>query len=165
MPTALERTYERSVRIEAPHDGVYEELDTAHGLARFIPQLDGPVLGPDDDHGACRASVSIGLLSYEFDSDITVRRATPPHSLEVELRAPSLRLELDGVFNLTVNARDETTLRYTATIRSTHPVFRRMSSALTGVLEEHVDSTTDLIAVRAHQYTRARRRLTETDPD
>ena len=108
MPTALERSYERTVRIGAPVDGLYEEMDSVHGLA-------------------------------------------------------SLRLELEGAFDFTVSAQDETTLRYAATIRSTHPLLRRMPSSLTGALVEHVDTTTDLIAVRTRQYTQARRLLAEPE--
>jgi|SRR5581483_5644138 carbon monoxide dehydrogenase subunit G len=163
MPTALERSYERTVRIGAPLEGLYEELDSVHGLARFIPQLDSSVLGSDDSRGACRGVFSIGPLSYEVDGDMTVERAVPLHSLEIALRAPSLRLELEGAFEFMVSAQDETTLRYSATIRSAHPLLRRMPSALTGALEEHVDTTTDLISVRARQYTQAKRRLADLE--
>jgi hypothetical protein len=106
---------------------------------------------------------SIGPLSYEVDGDMTVERAVPLHSLEIALRAPSLRLELEGAFEFMVSAQDETTLRYSATIRSAHPLLRRMPSALTGALEEHVDTTTDLISVRARQYTQAKRRLADLE--
>ena len=163
MPTALERSYERTVRVGAPVDRLYEQMDSVHGLARFIPQLESSVLGADDDRGVCRGLFSIGPLSYEVDGNMTVDRVVPLHNLEIALRAPSLRLELDGQFEFLVGAQDETTLRYAATIRSTHPLLRRMPSSLTGALEEHVDTTTDLIAVRARQYTQAKRLLADTE--
>lgn len=163
MSTVTECAYERTVRVESPVDDLYEEIDSVHRLARFIPQLASDVEGTSDTTGDCRGVLAIGPLSYEVDGQLLVEPVSPMHNLEVALRAPALRLELDGVLALSPGANNETTLHYSATLRSTHPVLRRMPKALSGVLEEHVDTTTDLIAVRGRQYTQARRALTEPD--
>jgi hypothetical protein len=145
-------------------DDLYDELDSAHRLARFIPQLETSMADATADGAAtCRGLLSIGPLCYSIPGEMSVERVVPLHNLEVVLRAPSLRLELDGTLDFAVGAQDETTLRYAATIRSSHPLLRRLPGALIGALEEHVDSTTDLIAVRGRQYSQARRRL--ADPD
>jgi hypothetical protein len=159
----VESSYERTVRVQAPVNGLYREVDSIHRLARFIAQIDSHLPGANDDYGMCRASFFFGPLAYQVDGDIAVERVLPPHCLAVALRVPTLRLELDGTFDLSISAQYETTLRYAATIRSSHPVLRRMHNALTGALVEHVDTTTDLITVRAGQYARAERRFTELE--
>jgi carbon monoxide dehydrogenase subunit G len=155
----LERSYERTVRVEAPLRGLYREMDTVEALARFLPQVDRLIPGSDADHAACEGSISIGPLSYRLQGTLSVERVDPPRTLRVRLRAPAIHLELDGEFDFTASAEEETTLRYAAMIRSSHPLVRRMRSSLTGALEEHVDSAIDLVAVRGRQYAEAERRL------
>ena len=158
--TVLERHYERSVRVMSPLRGLYREMDSVEAIVRFIPNIDS-LTDIDEDHAVCHGSVSIGPLSYRLDGRIRVQRVDPPNGLRVKLEAPSLQLQIDGMFGFTVSAQNETTLHYSATIRSAHPLVRRMRSSLTGLLEEHVDSATDLVSVRARQYAEAERRFSE----
>lgn len=160
MTAVLERDYERTVRINAPLRGLYREMDSVDGLARFLPQVDSVEHAEQNaSHAVCHGSVSIGPLSYRLAGTVAVERVDPPNALRVQLRAPSLQLEITGMFEFTPSAADETTLRYAATIRSAHPLVRRMRSSLIGLLEEHVDWATDLLMVRGRQYTNAERLL------
>ncbi len=159
MSTALERSYERTVRVQAPLRGLYREMDSVPGMVRFISEIAGHVAGESDGQAVIIGSVSIGPLSYRLDGTLAVERVNPPNSLTVQIRAEGLHLELDGTFEFTVAAAEETTVRYAATIRSGHPLVRRMRSALTGALEEHVDSATDLVVMRGRQYAAAERKL------
>jgi carbon monoxide dehydrogenase subunit G len=159
VTSVLERSYERTVRVEAPLRGLYREMDTVDGLVRFLPQVDRHISGPDPGHAVCEGSISIGPLSYRVQGTISVERVDPPRALRVRLRAPAIHLELDGEFEFAASAAEETTLRYSAIIRSSHPLVSRMRSSLTGALEEHVDSAIDLVVVRGRQYAEAERRL------
>jgi hypothetical protein len=163
MSIALERSYERTVWVKAPLRGLYREMCTADSLARFIPEIDRHRPGSDDSRAICSATISIGPLSYRVDGTLTVDRVVPLSVLRVELLVPSLQLSLRGTFDFTASAETETTLHYSATIRATHPLVRRLRSSLTGALEEHVDSTTDLISIRARQYAEAERRFAELE--
>jgi carbon monoxide dehydrogenase subunit G len=163
MPAVLERHYDRSVRVMAPLPGLYGELDSVEGIARFIRQIDR-IAPADEEHARCQGSLSIGPLSYRLNGELELERLDPPHGLRLRLHSPALRLEIEGLFEFVVSAENETTVHYAATIRSAHPLVRRMGSALTGLLEEHVDSATDLVAVRGRQYAEAQRRFTELEP-
>ncbi|HEY1966990.1 MAG TPA: hypothetical protein VGH89_03510 [Pseudonocardia sp.] len=161
MAAVLERSYERTVRVMAPLLGLYREMDSVDGLVRFLAEVDSYVSSPTDDSATLIGSLCIGPLSYRLEGSLMIHRVVPPNSLRIRMRAPSLQLELEGTFEFTASAAEETTLRYSATMRSSHPLVRRMRSSLTGALEEHVDSATDLVAVRARQYAEAERRFND----
>jgi hypothetical protein len=159
MSAVLERDYERTVRVSAPLRALYREMDSVDGLVRFLHQIDDHEPDPDSKGGLVHGSMAIGPLSYRLTGTLLVERVDPPRSLWVRLRAPSLQMEIEGTFEFTAASAEETTLRYAATIRSAHPLVRRMRSSLIGVLEEHVDAATDLAAVRGRQYAQAARLL------
>jgi carbon monoxide dehydrogenase subunit G len=155
----LERSYERSVRIKASQRTLYGEMDSVEGLARFLPQVDGLEADPDPHLAVCFGAVAIGPLSYRLKGTLEIERIDPPNGLWLRLRASNVPMELEGRFEFTASAAEETTLRYSATIRSEHKLIRRMRSSMIGVLEEHVDAATDLAAVRGRQYAQAARLL------
>lgn len=159
MSSVLERDYERTIRISAPLRALYREMDSVDGLVRFLHQIDDHEADPDSKGALVHGSIAIGPLSYRITGTLLVERVDPPRCLWVRLRAPSLQLEIEGTFEFTAASTEETTLRYAATIRSAHPLVRRMRSSLIGVLEEHVDAATDLAAVRGRQYAQAARLL------
>jgi carbon monoxide dehydrogenase subunit G len=155
----LERSYERTVRIKAPQRTLYGEMDSVEALARFLPQVDGLEPDPDPRIAVCFGAVAIGPLSYRLKGTLELERVDPPNGLWLRLRASNVPMELEGRFEFTASAAEETTLRYSATIRSEHKLIRRMRSSMIGVLEEHVDAATDLAAVRGRQYAQAARLL------
>jgi carbon monoxide dehydrogenase subunit G len=155
----LERSYERTVRIKAPQRTLYGEMDSVEALARFLPQVDGLEPDPDPHIAVCFGAVSIGPLSYRLKGTLEVERVDPPNGLWLRLRATNVPMELEGRFDFTPSSAEETTLRYSATIRSDHKLIRRMRSSMLGVLEEHVDAAIDLAAVRGSQYAQAARLL------
>jgi carbon monoxide dehydrogenase subunit G len=155
MVEVLERSYERTVRIKAPQRTLYGEMDSVEGLARFLPQLDSLEADPDPHIAVCFGAVAIGPLSFRLKGTLELERVDPPNGLWLRLRASNVPMELEGRFEFTASAAEETTLRYSATIRSQHKLIRRMRSSMIGVLEEHVDSATDLAAVRGRQYVQA----------
>lgn len=159
MSAVLERSYERTVRVNAPVRALYREMDSVDGLVRFMHQIDSHEPDPDGKGALVHGSIAIGPLSYRITGTLLVERVNPPNGLWVRLRAPSLQMEIEGRFDLTASSAEETTLRYAATIRSGHALMRRMRSSLIGVLEEHVDAATDLAAVRGRQYAQAARLL------
>ncbi len=159
MSSVLERDYERTIRVSAPLRALYREMDSVDGLVRFMHQIDDHEADPDSKGALVHGSIAIGPLSYRITGTLLVERVDPPRCLWVRLRAPSLQLEIEGTFEFTAASTEETTLRYAATIRSAHPLVRRMRSSLIGVLEEHVDAATDLAAVRGRQYAQAARLL------
>lgn len=161
MARVADPHYQRDVRVMAPLHGVYREMDTVDGLVRFIPQIGEHRPEPGGGRARCRGTVSLGPLTCRLTGEIRVQRVDPPHAIHVLLESSELAIELDGTFELIESAEDETTLRYAASIRSEHPLVRRMRSSMTGLLEEHVDSTTDLVAVRVRQYTSAARRFAD----
>ena len=155
MVKVLERSYERTVRIKAPLLTLYGEMDSVEALARFLPHVDGLEPDPDPRMAGCFGAGAIGPLSYRLTGTLELERIDPPNGLWLRLRASNLPIELEGRFGFTPSAAEETTLRYSATIRSEHKLIRRMRSSMIGVLEEHVDAATDLAAVRGRQYARA----------
>jgi carbon monoxide dehydrogenase subunit G len=161
MDAVTQRSYERTVRVGAPLWALYAEMDSVERIARFLPQLDRvePVDEADDTQARCFGVVSIGPLCYRLAGSLEVQRVNPPRRVGILLRASRVPLELEGGFEFTRAAAEETTVRYAATIRSAHPLMRRIPSALTGVLEEHVDAATDLAALRGRQYVQAERLL------
>jgi carbon monoxide dehydrogenase subunit G len=159
VSSVLERDYERTIRVSAPLRALYREMDSVDGLVRFMHQIDDHEADPDSKGALVHGSIAIGPLSYRITGTLLVERVDPPRCLWVRLRAPSLQLEIEGTFEFTAASTEETTLRYAATIRSAHPLVRRMRSSLIGVLEEHVDAATDLAAVRGRQYAQAARLL------
>jgi carbon monoxide dehydrogenase subunit G len=159
MASVLERSYERTVRVNSPLRALYREMDSVDGLVRFLPQIDSHEPDPDSQGALCQGVISIGPLSYRVAGTLLVERVTPPSQLWVRLRAPSLQLELEGTFDFAASSNDETTLTYSATVRSAHPLVRRMRSSLIGMLEEHVDAATDLATIRGKQYAQAARLL------
>ncbi|HTK65016.1 MAG TPA: SRPBCC domain-containing protein [Pseudonocardia sp.] len=159
MVEVLERSYERTVRIKAPQRTLYGEMDSVEALARFLPQVDGLEPDPDPRIAVCFGAVAIGPLSYRLKGTLELERVDPPNGLWLRLRASNVPMELEGRFEFTASAAEETTLRYSATIRSEHKLIRRMRSSMIGVLEEHVDAATDLAAVRGRQYAQAARLL------
>jgi hypothetical protein len=167
MSSVTERSYERTVCVHASVAALYQEMKTADGLVRFLCEVESHLVDPEDGHAVCQGMISVGPLSYRIAGDLVVEGQAGQGdtesgaSLRVALRAPSLRIQIDGTLDLIAAAARETTLRYAATIRSSHPLLRRFGSALTGTLEEHVDSATDRIAVLVSQYTAARRQLSD----
>jgi carbon monoxide dehydrogenase subunit G len=155
----LERSYERTVRIKAPQRTLYGEMDSVEALARFLPHVDSLEPDPDPYIAVCFGAVAIGPLSYRLKGTLELERIDPPNGIWLRLRASNLPMELEGRFEFTASSAEETTLRYSATIRSEHKLIRRMRSSMIGVLEEHVDAATDLAAVRGRQYAQAARLL------
>lgn len=161
MGGVTQRTYERTVRVRAPLRPLYAEMDSVERIARFLPQLDRVELLDEagDTQARCFGVMSIGPLVYRLAGSLELQRMNPPGRVGIRLRASGVPLELEGGFEFTRAADEETTVRYAATIRSAHPLMRRIPSALTEVLEEHVDTATDLAALRGRQYVHAERLL------
>lgn len=161
MAAALERSYERTVRVKAPLRGLYREMDTVDGLIRFIPQIERHRAAPDGESAVAFGSMSLGPLSWQLRGDIRIEQVDPPNALNLFIDVPSVQMTFRGVFEFSTSAADETTLRFAATVSSSHNLVRRMRSSLTGALEDFVDSTTDRVAILARQYAEAERRFSD----
>jgi hypothetical protein len=70
-----------------------------------------------------------------------------------------LNLDIAGTVELSSCGRAETTLRYAAQLSTDHTVLRRLRNPLVDALEDHVSTTTELMALRTHQYTRTQHHL------
>lgn len=163
MVTAVESSYDRTVRVLAPRARIYDELGTAEGMIRYMPQIERFQLLPEPDRVLIHTSVSVGPLQWHVEALLRVDRLDPPSVLGVNMTIPGLQLEVDGAIELIESAVEETQLTYRATIGSRHRLMRRLRSSLTGSLEEHIDTTTDRIATLARQHAEAERRLTGLD--
>jgi hypothetical protein len=161
VSVVMERTYERTVRVSAPMRALYGEMDSVELIARFLSEVDRvePFDDLEDARGRFFGTVTIGPFSYRLTGTLMIERVDPPAGLWVRLRASNLPIEFDGRFEFAEAAAEETTLRYAATIRSAHPLMRWLRSWLIAALEAHVDTATELAAVRGGQYTRAERLL------
>jgi hypothetical protein len=155
--TSVERTYARAVRVKVPTRMLRPAMGSIDGLLRYFPGIETDPAQTADKHARCHVAISIGPLSYRLDAVLSIDEGDTPEMLRISMRVPALRLEIRGLFDFAASAAGETTLRYTATISSTHPLARRIPTSLANTLEDHVDSAIDLIAKQGRQYSAAKR--------
>lgn len=159
MASELERSYNRTVRVLAPLRALYDDMCTAAGLLKFMPQIARYRVTDNPDEARIATELTLGPVSWPVEGTLVVRRTLPPRELAARIDIPSLQIVVEGRIELEGTAAEETQLTFAATIRSAHPLVRRMRSQLTGALEETVDTTTDRIAILARQHAEAERRL------
>jgi hypothetical protein len=139
-------------------------MDSVQRLARFLPQIEGLASETGARTALCQCVLRVGPLSYRLRSNLLVQPTAPPTVVSVQLEAPDLRLMIASSLEFFTASLEETTLRYAATVRSTHPLVRRLRGSLLTMLEEHVDVAVDLAVTRGRQYVRAARELAADMP-
>jgi carbon monoxide dehydrogenase subunit G len=147
------------VRVVAPVAAVWDELSPLDQLLRHIPEVENFTMEPDGSRGRVCACLSWGPLASRLEGDIEVVEARPPNRLRIAGAFPSLRLQLDGTFDVSAAINHETVLCYGAIFRCDHRLARRLRGVLTSTVENHVESLTSRLAIRAAQHAQAERRL------
>ena len=155
----LEADHTRSVRVQAPIHMVWDELQPLERLMRQIPEVAYFQVESDGRTAQVSTRLGWGPLNWRFAS-VTLEESDPPRHLEWRSSSPALRLDFQGVFELSPAARvDETDLTYRAFLRCQHRFVGRLRGALASFLEGHVNGLADRVAALAVQHADAQRRL------
>lgn len=155
----LEADHTRSVRVQAPIAMVWGEIDSLERLMRQVPEVAYFRVESDGRTAHVSTRLGWGPLNWRFAS-VTLEKADPPHHLEWRSSAAALRLDFQGVFQLSRAPRvDETDLTYRAILRCEHRFVGRLRGALASFLEGHVNGLADRVATLAAQHADAQLRL------
>lgn len=155
----LEAEYSRTVRVRAPLAAVWDELSPLDRLLRQMPEVARLTVRPDGRTVQVSTGLSWGPLDWKL-ADASVVESVPPHRLQFRARAPRLRLDFDGTFELArAPSGEETVLTYRGALRCRHQLVGRLRGALQSFLEGHVNGLTERLASRAVQHAEADERL------
>ena len=155
----VEAEHTRTVRVRAPIETVWNELNPLDRLIRNMPEVAAFKLEPDGRSIEFSTRLSWGPIGWKI-ARASLAEAAPPHRLTWRGEAPSLQADFEGTFELApAPSGTETVLTYHAVLHCRHKLIGRLRGALSTYLEGHVNSLPDRVAALAVQHAEADERL------
>jgi carbon monoxide dehydrogenase subunit G len=154
----VEIAFERSVRVLAPVELVWAEMNSVESILSKSPQVvDYSILGERD--ARIRSKLTWGPLKYQVEGTMTVRQLTQNQLLEYAILLPELGLTYLAGMRIAPGGAHDTTLDYVAHLDLNHRLAAKLRGLFAELIEEHIHGLVGRVKTRAEQRRLADERL------
>lgn len=155
----MEIDVERSERITAPLQLVWDETDSLEKLLAKTPQAFTYEVLPGGQRATAMSRLAWGPIKWSVDVEVSIEEYRPLEQIAYCVSAPSLALRFQGVIDLIPVGERETRLDYRGHLDVGHQYVSRMRGLFNDITEEHVCGLIGRVKVKAEQRRLAQERL------
>ena len=159
MPEPLKRDYETTLRIDAPIEAVWDQIETLDRIMRHAPEVDSFELEPGGQRAQWRGRLIAGPFRRDAGGSAELVERVERRSIAYTTTIPVIDTRYSGIFVLASGGEGVTVMGYRGSFVCRHLLASVMRQPLTAVLEDHVLSVPARVAQLAEQHAAFERKM------